>query len=110
MAIRLPEGAGDPVVAGPDPMEPVLDTRSRRGDVEGVPDPITHLLGVVKHPAGDRFLERFDLGRPEAAGVTAGVERAELVQAAIADDAEPLADLASRDAQQRGDLLASPPL
>src|SRR5205823_4611676 len=84
--VRLPEKAGDLVIAGPDPMEQVLDTRGRIGDAEGVPDPITHLLSVVKRSAGDLGLELCDLGRPELARVAAVVERAQFVQAAIAED------------------------
>src|SRR4051795_3710397 len=104
--VGLPEEAGDLVVAGPDPVEQLLDARGRIGHTEGVVDPGADLLGGVKRPLGDLLLELFDLGRSEATGITLVVQRAEFHQPLVAEDAEPLPDLACGDPHQFGDLLS----
>src|SRR4051812_39075577 len=107
--VGLPEEAGDLVVAGPDPAEQVLQARDRVGHAEGRLDPGADLLGVVERPRGDLPLEALDLGGPEAARIALVVQGAEFVEPLVAEDAEPLADLAGRDPQEVGaDFPASP--
>src|SRR4051794_917631 len=106
--VRLPEEARDLVVAGSDAVEQFLDARGRVGHTEGVLDPGADLLGGVKRPPGDLLLELLDLGRSEATGITPVVQGAEFGQALVAEDAEPLPDLASGDPHQFGDLLSGP--
>ena len=108
--IGLPEEAGDLVVAGPDPAEQVLDARDRVGHAQGLLDPGADLLGVVEDPLGDLLLESLDLGGPEAARVALVVQGAESIEPLVAEDAEPLPDLAGRDPQQFGDLLSGSPV
>src|SRR3954454_6592449 len=105
--VGLPEEARDVVLAGPDPVEQLLDARGRVRHTESLLDPGADLFGGVKRPLGDLLLELLDLGRSEATGITPVVQGAERVQALVAEDAEPLPDLASRDPQQRGGLLPS---
>jgi hypothetical protein len=64
----------------------------------------------VEHSRGDLLLEPLDLGRPEAAWIALVVQGAELIQPLVAEDAEPLADLAGRDSQRFGDLLSGSPV
>src|SRR5688572_28066114 len=108
--VGLPEEARDLVIAGPDPVEQLLNTRGRVSHTEGVLDPGADLLGGVKRPLGDLLLELLDLGRSEATGITPVVQGAEFGQALVAEDAEPLPNLASRDPHQFGDLLSGPPV
>ena len=98
------------MVAGPDPAEQVLDARERVGHAEGRLDPGADLLGVVEGPRGDLSLESLDLGGPEAARVALVVQGAEFVQPLVAEDAQPLPDLAGRDPQEVGDLLSGSPV
>ena len=72
-------------------------------------DPGADLLGVVEGPGCDLLLESLDLRRPEAARIAPLVQGAEFVQPLVAEDAEPLPDLAGGDLQQFGDLLSGPP-
>src|SRR5918997_3706670 len=104
--IRLPEEARDLVVAGPDPVEQLLDARDRVGHPKGVLNPDADLLGVVEDPLGDLLLELLAVGRSELARVPPIVQVAEFGQALVAEDAEPLADLACGDPYQFGDLLS----
>src|SRR3954453_12982238 len=78
--IRLPEEAGDLVVAGPDPAEHVLDARGRVGHAQGVLHPGADLLGVVERPRGDLPLEPLDLGGPETTGIAPVVQGAEFLE------------------------------
>src|SRR3954449_6352835 len=108
--IGLPEEAGDLVIAGPDPAEQALEARDRVGHAQGVLHPGADLLGVVKYALGDLLLEPLDLGGPEAARIALVVQGAEFVEPLVAEDPEPLPDLAGRDAQEVGDLLSGPPV
>ena len=65
------------------------------------------MLGVVESSLGDLVLELLDLGGSESSGVTLVVQGAELLQPLIAEDAEPLADLAYGDPHQLSDLFPS---
>lgn len=98
------------MVAGADAMEQVLDPRGGVGDAELLPDPGPHLVGVVEGPLGDLLPEPIDLSGPQPTGIAPVVQRAQLLQALVAEDAEPVADLATGDAQQLGDLLPGAPL
>src|SRR3954454_8855218 len=104
--VGLPEEARDVVLAGPDPVEQLLDARGRVRHTESLLDPGADLFGGVKRPLGDLLLESLDLGRSEATGITSVVQGAEWVQALVAEDAEPLPDLACGDPHQFGDLLS----
>src|SRR4051794_17802054 len=104
--IGLPEETRDLVVAGPDPVEQLLDARGRVGHTEGVVDPGADLLGVVEDPLDDLLLELFDLSRSEATGITLVVQRAEFHQPLVAEDSEPLPDLPCGAPPQFGDLLS----
>src|SRR5262249_18881686 len=95
--------AGDLVVAGADAMEQVLHPGGGGGDAELLLDPGPPLLGVVGGPLGDLLSEPLDLGGPQPTRITPVVQGTQLVQALIAVDAEPVADLAGRDAQQFSD-------
>ena len=108
VAVGLPEEAGDLVVAGADAAEQVLHAGGRVGDAEGLLDPGAHLVGVVEAPPGDLLLESLDLGGAEPTGIAPVVEGAECVQSLVAEDPQPLADLACRDARQFGDLFPGP--
>jgi hypothetical protein len=98
------------VVAGPDPTEQLLDTRDRVGHAQGLLDPGADLLGVVEGPRCDLPLELIDLGGPEATRIALVVQGAEFTKPLVAEDAEPLPDLAGRDPQQSGDLLWGSPI
>jgi hypothetical protein len=67
-------------------------------------DPGPHLLGIVEDPFGDLLLELFDLGGSQPTGITPVVEGTQLVQALVAEDAEPGPDLAAGDTQEVGHL------
>src|SRR3954449_11246581 len=56
------------------------------------------------------LLEPLDLGRPEAARIALVVQGAEFIKPLVAEDAEPLPDLAGRDPHQLGDLLSGSPV
>ena len=64
----------------------------------------------MEYARGDLLLEPLDLGGPEAARIALVVQGAEFVQPLVAEDAEPLPDLAGRDPQQVGDLLSASPV
>jgi hypothetical protein len=68
------------------------------------------LLGRVKSALGDLVLELVDLGGSESSGIALVMRGAELLQSLVAEDAEPLADLAWGDPHQVSDLLPSPPV
>src|SRR3954452_18564603 len=106
--IGLPAEARDLVVAAPDPAEQVLDGGDRVGHAQVVPDPGADLRGVVEEARGDLSLDPLDLGRAEAARIALVVQGAELIQPLVAEDPEPLADLAGRDSQEVGDLRSGP--
>src|SRR4051794_17342687 len=108
--VGLPEEPRDLVVAGPDPAEQVLDARDRVGHAQGLLHPGADLLSVVERPRGYLPLEPLDLGRSEATRVALVVQGAELLQPLVAEDAEPLADLAGGDPRQLSGLLPSPPV
>ena len=57
----------------------------------------------MEGPRGDLLLEPLDLSRSEATRIALVVQGAELIQPLVAEDAEPLADLAGRDTQEVGD-------
>src|SRR5262249_32960736 len=63
----------------------------------------------VEAPLGDLPLEPLDLGGSEPTGIAAIVQGAEFVQALVAEDPQPLADLACRGPRQFGDLFTGPP-
>src|SRR5262249_61929732 len=84
--VRLPEEAGDLVVAGPDAMEQVLHPGGGIGDAELLLDPGSHLVGVVEGPPGDLLLESFYLGGAEPTGIAPVVQGAECVQSLVAED------------------------
>jgi hypothetical protein len=96
------------VVAGPDAMEQVLHPGGGVGDAELLFDPGPHLVSVVEAPLGDLPLEPLDLGGSEPTGIAPIVQGAEFVQALVAEDPQPLADLACRDPRQFGDLFTGP--
>ena len=98
------------MVAGADAMEQVLHPGGGVGDAELLLDPGPHLLGIVEGPLGDLLSEPLDLGGPQPTGITPVVSGAQLVQALVAVDAEPVADLTAGDAQEVGHSLPSAPL
>ena len=98
------------MVAGPDPMEQVLHPGGGVGDTEVLLDPGPHLIGVVETPLGDLLLEPLDLGGSQPTGIAPVVQCAQLVQALVAGDAEPIADLAAGDAQEVRHLFPCAPL
>jgi hypothetical protein len=108
--IGLPEEPRDLVIAGPGPAEQILDARDRVVHAPSLLHPGADLLGIVEHPRGDLLLEPLDLSRSEATRIALIVQGAELIQPLVAEDAEPLADLAGRDAHQSGDLLSGSPV
>src|SRR5947209_5754291 len=108
--VRLPEEAGDLVEAGPDPAEQVLDARGRVGHAEVRFDPVADLVGVVEDARLDLLPDSLDLGRSQAARVALVVQGAEFIEPLVAEDPEPLADLAGRDAHRSGDLLSGSPV
>src|SRR5512135_3449036 len=97
--------AGDLVVVRPDAVQQVLHPRGGVADPEMLLDPGPHLLGVVEAPLGDLLLELLDLGGSQPTGVAVIVQGTQLVQALVAEDAEPVPDLAAGDAQQLGHLF-----
>ena len=76
-------------------------------DPEAMHASIDRLLSFNR---GDLLSERLDLCGPQPTGIAPVVQCAQLVQALIAEDAEPVADLAAGDSQQLGDLLSGTPL
>ena len=98
------------MVAGADAMEQVLHPGGGVGDAELLLDPVPHLVGVVEGPLRDLLLEPLDLGGAEPTGITPVVSGAQLVQALVAVDAEPVADLTAGDAQEVSHLFSGAPL
>ena len=97
------------MVAGPDPMQQILHPGRRVSDTEMLLDPSPHLLHIVEDPLGDLLLESLDLSRSQPTGISPIVQDAQLVQALVAEDAEPVTDLAAGDTQQAGDRLSCAP-
>src|SRR5262249_27536878 len=100
--------AGDLAGAGADPAQQVLDPRGGGGDPERLLDPGPHRVGVMEAPLGDLRLEPLHLGGAEPTGTAPIVPGAECVQSLVAEDPQPLADLACRDPRQFGDLFTGP--
>src|SRR3954470_17347853 len=97
LPVRLPEEAGDLVVAGPDAVQQVLHPGGGVSDPELLLDPGPHLIGVVEAPLGDLLLESLDLSGSQPTGIASIVQGTQLVQAFVAGDAEPVPDLAAGD-------------
>jgi hypothetical protein len=93
------------VVDGPDAMPQVLHPGGGVSDTEVVLDPGPHLLGVVKGPLSDLLPESLDLGGSQPTGIASIVYGTQLVQALVAEDVEPVTDLAAGDTQQFAHLL-----
>src|SRR5436305_9809445 len=64
----------------------------------------------MEHARLDFLPDSLDLGRSQAARVALVVQGAEFIEPLVAEDPEPLADLAGRDAHQSGDLLSGSPV
>src|SRR5436305_8240624 len=64
----------------------------------------------MEHARLDFLPDSLDLGGPQATGVALVVQGAELIEPLVAQDPEPLTDLACRDAHQSGDLLSGSPV
>ena len=80
------------MVAGPDPMQQVLRPGGRVGHAELLLDPGPYLVGIVEGPLGDLLPEPLDLCGPQPTGITPVVQGTQLVQALVAEDAEPVSD------------------
>ena len=93
------------MVAGTDPVQQILHPGRRVGDTELLLDPGPHLHGVVKGPFGDLLAQLLDLCGSQPTGITVIVHGTQLVQALVAEDAEPVPDLAAGDPQQLGHLV-----
>ena len=86
------------MVAGPDAMHQVLHSGGV-SDAEVVLDPGAHLLGIVEGPFGDLLLELLHLSGSQPTGISPIAQGTQLVQAFVAEDAEPVTDLAARDTE-----------
>src|SRR5262249_51143841 len=103
--VGFPQQAGHLVVADADAFEQVFDPGGRIADGEGGLEPVAELGGVAEATGADLALELLDLAGGEFTGVALVVDLAEDVEAFVAVDAEPVAQLGKADAEQLGDLF-----
>src|SRR5262249_46480967 len=100
----FPQEARHLVVAGADAPEQVLDTAGGVPDTERLIDPEANLIGAAAAPRADLLLEALDLCCGEGARVAPVMQRAEGVEAAVAEHAQPVGELPHATAKQVGDL------
>ena len=103
--VGLPQEAGDLVVADADPLEQVLHATGLVTDAEGVLKPLANLVGVAEATGADLVFELLDLARGKLAGVALVMEGTEVVEALVAIDPEPFAQLGETDSQQLSDFF-----
>jgi hypothetical protein len=106
--VRFPQKAGHLVVAGAHAPEQVLDATGRVPDSERLLDPQTDLIGVAEPTRADFLLETLGLTGREVARVAPVVQSAEGIEAAVAEQAQPIGDLPHATAEQVGDLTTGP--
>src|SRR4051794_41086984 len=97
--VRFPEETGHLVVAGADPMEQVPDTTIRVADLEGLFDPVPDLDGAVKPPGPDLVPQLLDLAGSQIPRIALVVQGGQCLQAPLAEQPDPLSDLAFGDSE-----------
>src|SRR4051812_36650227 len=102
--VCLPQEASHLVVADADAPEQILHPAGRVGDAESLPDPVADVIRITKAAGADFGLELIDLVRGKFARVALVVQGAEGVEALVAIDTKPFAQLAEADQQQLSDF------
>jgi hypothetical protein len=96
------------VITRTDAPEQVLDAAGGVPDPKRLLDPKADLIGAAKVPRADLLLEALDVCGGEVARVATVVQSAEGIEAAVAEQAQPLGDLPHAAAEQVGDLATGP--
>jgi hypothetical protein len=104
--VGLPQEAGHLVVAGADAAQQGLDPAGGVPDPEHLLNPETDLIGIAEAPGADLLLETLDLSGGEIARVAPVMQGAEGIEAAVAEQTQPLGELPHAAAEQVGDLGA----
>jgi hypothetical protein len=102
--VGLPQEAGHLVVAGAHAAQQALDAAGGVRDPERLLDPEADLIGVAEAPRADLLLKALDLSGGQVSWVAPVVKGAEGMEAAVAEQAQPLGELTYAAAEQVGDL------
>jgi hypothetical protein len=102
--VGLPQEPGHLVIARAGEARQVLDAAGGIRDPEHLLDPEADLIGGAEAPRADLLLEMFHLSGGEVARVAPVMQGAEGVEAAVAEQAQPLGELPHTAAEQVGDL------